>query len=208
MNRRPILSTGLHVAKSMLAVVLVFATVASTAPPSAVLAASHSTMDCCAGMGGAMGSSCPLHHSKQSQQLKPAQSDPMCDMDGKASAHGEMMHEHHTPQGHTADAMHGEARVEHSSGQHVSPQNTPAEAANSLAVVSKPCASDCCKRANSLTQTQRTRDEAAFSDKLRQRPPTSGVGLEVSHAVSNYISKARRQCPPRGPPSSLSSLSA
>ena len=198
----------------MMAVVLVFATVAGNVPSTAVFAASRSTMDCCAGgMGGETGNSCPLHnakHLKPARLEKPAQSEPMCHTGSAAQkTHTSASHEHHATPAQAAHAGHGEARsVEHASDQHVSIQNTRTETANSLAAVSKPCASDCCKRANSWTQTQRPRDEAALSDKLRPRRARTGVNERASDAVSGNASKARRQCPPRAPPSSLNSLSA
>lgn len=210
MNHRPMLSTGLHTAKSAAAVVLVLATILGAIPPSAVFASDSSEMDCCKGMSGAMKDSCPFMRLKQAQQKKAAQSDPMCHMDmgASASTDGDSMHIEHAPTELYPASAGSTDGVESAPDQSASSQDTTTKAGVFLAAVSKPCSSDCCCRTNSFTRTQRPRDEAAFSEKLRPRPPTSGVGLQVSQAVSDYASKARRQCPPRGPPPSLASLSA
>jgi hypothetical protein len=193
-----------HVARSILAALLVFATLASALHPDAVFAASPSEMDCCRGAGGAMKDSCPFMHLKGTRHKKLTQSDPMCHAGAAASVHGAAMHGHHAMPGQTPSAASGVNAIGHYPDQDASLQDAKSGAAAAFrAAVSKPCASDCCCQANSLTRTQRTRDAAAISNKLRPRAPTSVVDQRTARPVLSDDSAARRQYPPRAPPISL-----
>jgi hypothetical protein len=75
--------------------------------------------------------------------------------------------------------------------------------ASSSAELSKPCPADCCCQTGSLTRTPRPRDEAAVSNKLRPRPPTSAVRPSVALAALVISREPRRLSPPRAPPASL-----
>jgi hypothetical protein len=154
-------------------------------------------MDCCKGMGGAMKDSCPIMRLKGVRRTELKQADPICRAGALSSASGKATHGHHTAHMQTL-FVGGMKDI-----KDVSSRDSPAHAMSSLASVSQPCPSDCCCQTNSLTRTQRPRDEAAISNKLRPRPPTSGVVRQVSRAVRKGDSEARRQYPPRAPPASL-----
>jgi hypothetical protein len=186
---------------------LICATLASAIHPDAAFAAGHSAMDCCAGIGGAMKDSCPFMRLKATRQKKAAQSaqsDPMCHAGMAMPSSGEALHGLGALTELYPASATGADETEHAPAQNVSTQNTTAHARVSpIAADSKPCASDCCCQTNSLTRTERTRDDATASNKLRPRPPTSNIVQRTSRLVPKNDSKARRQCSPRAPPASL-----
>jgi hypothetical protein len=202
-RRQPIRSGATpHATRTILAAVLVFATLASAVHPDAVFA-----MVCCAGMGGeAMKDSCPFMRLKERQRKEQAQksSEPACHHAGMGTtAGGEAGHEHHAAQGHTHHAEGGGDATGDARAGDASTQSPPSGAAAVYAAVSKPCPSECCCQANSLTRTQRPRDGAAITNRFRPRPPASEVSRRVSPSALKDDSAVRRLSPARAPPASL-----
>lgn len=204
MNCRPLPSAVLHTARSLLAVVLVYVTVASAVPRAAVSATGHTTADCCAGMSAAeMGSSCPLHRLKQSPQTPPAGSDPMC------RTVGVMPQPHLRPKRTAAGYAVDKETHRFPDQRRVFASHNQTKAADSVAAaVSPPCSSDCCQRAGSLMPTIGQRDNAALSGKLHPRAPAASIDKQISDILFSHTSQVRRQCPPRAPPASLTSTLA
>jgi hypothetical protein len=200
MHRRQPIRSGAtsHVTRTILAALLVFATLASAVHPDAVFA-----MVCCEGMGGAaVKDSCPFMRLKGLLQKEHAQSESKCHAGMDMSSSDEAMHaDDATPELFPATNVDG---TEHAHDQTASSQDTTTPAKVSyVAAFSKPCSSDGCCQTNSLTRTPRPRDAAAITNKFRPRPPTSEVSQRTALAVIKDSSAVRRLSPARAPPASL-----
>jgi hypothetical protein len=195
-RRQPITSrVKRHATRTVLAALLVFATLVSAVPPDAVFASV-----CCEGMGGAMKDSCPFMRLKALLQKQLAQSGSSCHAGMEMPSAGEAAHDEHGATPELFPANEGDG-AERAADQNGSTQHATAQDAAPHAAASKPCRSECCCPSNSLARNQRPRGEAAILNKFR--PPTSAASRRVALSVLKDDSAVRRLGPARAPPASL-----
>jgi hypothetical protein len=143
-------------------------------------------MPCCRSMKGAggecHGNSCPMHLRARAQAAARVQHDPVCGAAGALRATTARK----TP---LASQEAQEALRQEFAG---------------TVSLAKPCPSECCGAATgSFTGLRRQRNEAALSDSLRGRPPTSEPQGYAPSALIKLTSALRRLHPPRAPPADL-----
>jgi hypothetical protein len=201
-------------ARPILTAALLLCVLSGALPVEAVINP-YDSMPCCRGMKGTAGechgNSCPMHLRARAQPARRVQHDPVCGAGRALQAIArtpllaprallEQAHSHH----------HTQAEGEHDHGGSVSPRNTPQSTLRQLsagaASLGKPCPSDCCGAATgSFAGLRRPRREAALTDALRPRPPTSeSHGYAPPHFIK-VESALRRSHPPRAPPTALHS---
>lgn len=195
-------------AGAFLAAALTFAVVVSAVPLGSVFSAQGCSMPCCKGADGmpgdCKGGSCPISHSgkakTKTKPAKPAHSDPSCHAGDITQSHDGATGMHHSMPEHASSHEQDSDGVEHSSHQHVSPQNTSTELALTSTALAKPCPSDCGGILNASTQLRRSREEAALSDKFQPRPSDTEVRTQDPVGAAKISFALRRQYPPRAPP--------
>lgn len=185
-------------ARTALAALLALATLAAATRADSILSAPDPAMDCCKGVGGATKDSCPLARLKAARRTAlrvPEESrDPICR--ARATSFTQPASRLLAPRVAAARSQ------REASPRPAPPPGSPSTSAASPAA-SHPCPFDCCCRVNSATRAPRPRDEAAFNDQLRARPPTRTIRRRAARPVSFAGAQARGLLPARAPPASL-----
>lgn len=179
------------VVRSILTTALLLCVMSGALPAEAVLNPQGS-MPCCRGMKGAggecHGNSCPMHLRARAKSSARVKSDPVCV---------------------GARALRAAARQAPIALQEAARQETSRQEFAGAASLTRPCPSECCgTAAGSFTKLRRQRSEAAASDSLRPRPPTSEPQGHDRPVFIKVASALRRLHPPRAPPSGLDTRTA
>jgi hypothetical protein len=166
--------------------------VLSGALPAEAVLNPQGAMPCCRRLksagGECHGNSCPMHLRTRAKTAARVKGDPVCGV---------------------ARTLQATARRTPLAPREASRQESPRQEFAGASALARPCPSECCGTATgSFTGLRRQRQEAALSDGLRPRPPTSEPRGHTRPALFKVTSALRRLHPPRPPPAGLDTRTA
>jgi len=195
-----------HLARFIVAAILILVLLGGIAPFSTLSATSLCTMDCCVGLAPHAAGSC---HMNMSAGTTESHAEKSCETteasDGVTAGVMGMVSFQSSLEAVTIDASEHCHRKSSAEDARVPSTNKPgAQPSLTAQSLTKPCPPECGTGIMSFARLQRSRDVAALAHSLRPRPPTIARQLRYNEANLFTSTALRKRVRPRGPPPSFS----